>query len=188
MILSADAYNEVVEREGWAALCDVTANFTHPDLRRFMGLWRRATAQGLPAWDDLPPRLLKPYLLDTALYERVGKDGGRRWRVLKMGSHFAQIMGDLSGKFIDEVVPAERLPRWYGSLDATLNSARPLRFLARADLGGMPFLTGEYLTAPLIGDDGSASLVLSVARFTGGRVWDDVIVEARLALGLGEPA
>lgn len=120
MILGADAYNEAVRTENWAALCDATLTFTHPDLRRFLGLWRRTAAQGLPAWGDLLPRELKPYLQDIALYDRVGSGAARRWRVFALGGHFAQIMGNLSGKFLDETVPAERLPHWYASLDATL--------------------------------------------------------------------
>lgn len=183
MILGADAYNDAVRTENWAALCDATLTFTHPDLRRFLGLWRRTAAQGLPAWGDLPPRELKPYLQDIALYERVGSGEARRWRVFALGGHFAQIMGNLSGKFLDEAVPAERLPQWYASLDATLGAGGPLRFLSRVSTTGMSFLTGEYFSAPLLGDDGSASRVLGVGRFTGGRSWEDVVAEARRSLG-----
>ncbi|MBU6298733.1 MAG: hypothetical protein KGJ79_02205 [Alphaproteobacteria bacterium] len=187
MILGAASYNNTARDNGWAAICDGTANFDHPDLRRFLALWRRTRAQGPLAWSNLPP-LLKPYLPDAAVYQRTSSGEERRWRVVRMGSHFAQIMGNLSGKFLDEVIPAGTLPRWYAALDATLGGDGPLRFLARVDNSGMPFLTGEYFTAPLIGEDGSASLVLSVGRFTGGRRWDEIADEARLALGLGRPA
>lgn len=47
----------------------------------------------------------------------------------------------------------------------------------------MSFLTGEYFSAPLLGDDGSVSRVLGVGRFTGGRSWEDVVAEARRGLG-----
>ena len=53
-----------------------------------------------------------------------------------MGTAFAQILGDLTGKFIDEAVPAEFVPRWHASLDATLATGAPLRFLGREDTKG----------------------------------------------------
>lgn len=183
----AAGYNQMAKANGWAALCDGSVAFSHPDLRRLLGLWRsQVTRRGLPARSDLSPRLLKPFQKDIALYERVAPIGGaRRWRILQIGASFAQIMGDHSGKFLDEVIPAGLMPRWNAALDATLTQGMALRFLARADTARMPFLTGEYFFAPLIADDGSASLILVAARYTGGRSWSDVEAEARFILARG---
>ena len=54
----------------------------------------------------MSPRLLKSFLRDVAIYERIGEGQGRRYRVRLMGTAFAQILGDLTGKFIDEAIPA----------------------------------------------------------------------------------
>ena len=183
----AAGYNEKAKAGGWASLCDASVAFRHPDLRRLLGVWRnQATRRGLPARRDLSPRLLKPFQKDIALLERVAEVGGaRRWRVLRMGASLAQIMGDLSGKFLNEVIQTELVPRGNAALDATLTQGVALRFLARADTARMPFLTGEYFAAPLIADDGSASLILVAVRFTGGRSWRDVEAEAYLMLARG---
>ena len=186
MILGASEYNDLAKKEDWPALCDATVKFTHPDLCRLLGVWRKAAkASDPPRESDMTARLLRPFLSDIVIYERVvSRKGERRWRVRLMGASFAQIMGDLNEKFLDKAVHPAILPRWHASLDATLGYRAPLRFLAPANTSGMNFLVGEYFSAPLIAADGSASLVLAAGRFTGGRAWLDVVTEARQALRL----
>ena len=187
MIIGASEYNDLAMKNGWPALCDATVKFTHPDLCRVLGVWRKAAkGGGLPRESDMTARLLRPFLSDIVIYECVvSRKGERRWRVRLMGTSFAQIMGDLSDEFLDKAVPPALLPRWHASLDATLSARAPLRFVAQAVTSGMKFLVGEYLSAPLIAADGSASLVLAAGRFTGGRAWQDVEAEARQALESG---
>ena len=114
MLACASEYNDAAKKNGWPTLCDASAKFVHPDLCRLLGLWRRqAKAHGIPLHADMTPRQLKSFLGDIALYERIAPPGARRrWRVRQMGSSFGQIMGELSGKFLDETVPADLLPRW----------------------------------------------------------------------------
>lgn len=187
VIGGAAEYNRVAAEGGWHSLCDDTASFAHPDLVKLLELWRSEAqaAAGIPPRRVMSPRLLKPFLRDVALYERlVGGDGKRRYRVRLIGTAFAQILGDLTGQFIDEAVPKDFVVRWHGSLDATLGHGAPLRFLSREDTKGMTFLTGEFFSAPLLADDGQMSLVLAAARFSGKRPWTEVDAEARKALGL----
>ena len=178
-------YNENARKSGWPALCDASVRFAHPDLRRLNGTWRKLGKPGqILRYAELPPRPIRPYLADCVLYQREGANGARRWRVKSMGQSFAQIMGDLSGLFLDDALSSELVPRWYAALDCTLGQPAPVRFLTRADSAKMSFLIGEYFSAPLLADDGSASLVLAVGRFTGGRSWADVEAEACKTLGL----
>jgi len=149
-----------------------------------LGLWRKQVKGGIPLRRDMIPRVLKPFHADIAIWERVIEGGKRRWRALQMGASIAQILGDYTGKFLDEVLLPEFLPRWLTALDAALADGTPLRFLGRTDTNAMSFLIGEYFVAPLIADDGSASLVLAAGRFTGGRTWEGVLAEAHKALGL----
>ena len=181
-IESAADYNEAALQDGWQSLCDTTATFSHPDLRRLLGAWRRNIKIGkAPCRRDMTERVLRSFRMDVALYERV--DGpARRWRVEKMGSAFAQIMGDLSGKFLDEVIEPAQMPRWNAALDVTLAVAAPVRFITRNTR--MTFLNGEYFSAPLIGEDGSATFVLAAGRFSSARRWQDIEAEARDRLGL----
>ena len=181
----ADDYNEKAKGGDWVSLCDATVTFSHPDLRRLLGLWRKQAKGGIPLRRDMTPRVLKSFLPDIAICERLTGDGGeRRYRVSMMGVWFAQILGNFTDKFLDDVLEPEHLPRWQVALDATLADGIPLRFLGRTDTNAMSFLNGEYFVAPLLADNGSASFILASGRFTGGRPWEEVEAEARLALGL----
>lgn len=186
VIGGAAEYNAAAVRGNWHSLCDPSLSFLHPDLVRLHELWlAEAQDGGIPLRRVMSPRLLKSFLRDIALYERLkGAGGERRYRVRLVGTAFAQIIGDLTGKFVDEVVPKEFLPRWHAALDATLGARAPLRFLGREDTKGMTFLTGEFFSAPLLADDGQPNIVLAAARFSGKRPWEEVDAEARRTLGL----
>jgi hypothetical protein len=185
IIGDAAEYNRASKAGDWHSLCDVTLKFLHPDLIKLHELWKsEATENGVPLRRTMSPRLLKSFLRDIALYERIGEGAQRRYRVRLMGTSFAQILGDLTGKFLDEAVAADILPRWYGALDATLGAKAPLRFLGREDTNQMSFLTGEFFSAPLIADDGQINLVLGAARYSGKRPWEEVDAEVRKNLGL----
>jgi hypothetical protein len=184
MRTGADDYNKKAKTNDWAALCDASVTFSHPDLRRLLGLWRKQAKGGIPLRRDMTRRVLRGFLQDIAICERVLEGGERRWCVCQQGAWFAQILGDFNGRFLDEVLEPELLPRWQVALDATLADRVPLRFLGRTDTNAMSFLNGEYLVAPLLADDGSASFILGSGRFTGGRPWEEVEAEARQALGL----
>ena len=186
VIGGAADYNAASASLGWHSLCDVTLAFIHPELVRVHELWQSEAGEGgIPLRRVMSPRLLKSFLRDVALYERLtGDDGKRHYRVRLIGTAFAQIVGDMTGKLIEESIAAEFVPRWHASLDATLGHAAPLRFLAREDTKGMTFLTGEFFAAPLLSDDGQMNLVLAAARFSGKRPWDEVDAEARETLGL----
>jgi hypothetical protein len=180
-------YNAAAAGGGWHSLCDTTLSFIHPELVKLHELWRSEAGDGgVPLRRTMSPRLLKSFLRDIAIYERLkATDGGkRRYRVRLIGTAFAQIVGDLTGKFLDEAIPEEFVPRWHASLDTTLGHGAPLRFLGREDTNRMTFLTGEFFSAPLLADDGQMSLVLAAARFSGKRPWEEVDAEARKELGL----
>jgi hypothetical protein len=185
IIGDAAEYNRAAKAGDWHSLCDVTLKFMHPDLIRLHEIWKReAAGSGIVSRKVMSPRLLKSFLRDIALYERIGEGSTRRYRVRLMGTSFAQILGDLTGKFLDDTIPEALLPRWYAALDATLGTRAPLRFLGREDTNQMTFLTGEFFSAPLTADDGQLNLVLGAARYSGKRPWSEVDAEVRKNLGL----
>lgn len=168
------AFNARAASEGWPALCDADLAFLWPDLARCCALWREKVGnRAAPARSDFSLRNLKQLLQDVAIYERVNVTEGRRYRVRLMGSTFAETMGDLTGKFIDEAVPTAFVPRWYAALDATLDAMAPLRFISRSDTFGKTFLVGEYFEAPLLNDAGEANLVLAASHFDAGPTWQE---------------
>ena len=130
MIVKVAEYNELARKSGWPSLCDPSTRFIHPDLRRLNGAWRKLGQPGqMLKYSELPTRPIRPYMADSVLYERQGANTARRWRVKTMGKSFAQIMGDLSGLFLDDALSSELVPRWYAALDCTLGQPMPLRFL-----------------------------------------------------------
>jgi hypothetical protein len=75
-------------------------------------------------------------------------------------------MGDLTGKYLDEAIPEQFLPRWYAALDATLDANAPLRFVARSDTANKSFLIAEYFEAPLLDEHDQATMVLAASHFS----------------------
>jgi len=181
-----ERYTQMAQENGWVGLCDPTLNFRAPELLELCRQWHELKGAGeIPKRADFTPRVLKNSLPHLAIYERVNCPTlGKRYRVRLMGTSFAQILGDLTGKFVDEAVPAAVLPRWYGALDATLGTRAPLRFLGREDTNDMSFLTGEFFSAPLLSDDGQMTMVIGSARYSGKRPWEDLEAEAKKTLGL----
>jgi hypothetical protein len=179
-------YNAVATRDTWHSLCDPTLQFAHPELVKLLDLWRaNAGENGIPPRRVMSARLLRSLVRDIAIYERVvTAEGARRYRVRLFGTGFAHIVGDLTGKYIDEAVGREFVPRWHAALDVTLAENAPLRFVGREDTNNMIFLTGEFFSAPLTADDGQVSLVLGSARYSGRRPWLEVEAETREQLGL----
>lgn len=170
---ASQSFNAKARQAGWASLCDATLAFVRPEFGELLCLWREhAEAEGLPFRKHFGPRSLKALLRHVAIYERV-ENGEARYRVRLMGTAFADAMGDLSGRFIDEAVAPEFLPRWYAALGAAIEARAPLRFVSRLDTVNKSYLVAEYFEAPILADDGSASLILAAGHFAP-RPWTEV--------------
>jgi hypothetical protein len=169
---ACEKFNARAIAEGWPSLCDAALSFQRLEFRVLTATWRNFATSQLPSRKDFTPRSLKSLLRNVVIYERV-TNGTTRYRVRLMGTAFAEIMGDLSGKFLDEAVPPQHLVRWHAALDAALEAGAPLRFVARTDTVDKPFLVGEYFEAPILTDDGSTSMILAAGMFAP-RHWADV--------------
>lgn len=169
-------YNALARAEGWAGLCDNTLAFRRPELAAMLALWREQTKDGAaPHRHCMTPQLLKSHLPHVAIYERVqAAHDKHRYRVRLMGTKFSAVMGDLTGKFIDEAVPPHFLARWHAALDASLDAGVPLRFLSRSDTSGKTFLYGEYLQAPLLSGDGAMNMLFAASIYTPAASWREI--------------
>ncbi len=175
----ASAFNGRAVREGWPSVCDASLSFVRPEFRHLLSIWRAAAASGeIPLRRDITHRDLRALLPRIAIYERLG-DTRPRYRVRLMGTQFASVMGDLTGRFLDEVVPAAFLSRWVAALDASLDAAAPLRFLTRSDTPGKGYLVAEYFEAPLRSDSGEASMVLAAVHFSADKSWSERLTAER---------
>lgn len=178
---ASDKFNALALANGWPSLCDPTLAFCDIRFRVLLSRWHDfSIGDRMPCRRDFTPRTLKELLREVAIYERV-INGSTRYRVRLMGTAFADVMGDMSGQFIDEAVPPAFASRWQASLGAVFEAQAPLRFMARSDTGHKSFLVAEYFAAPLLADDGSLSMVLGAGHFAP-REWDDVVTsEAKKA-------
>ena len=187
-VTDAHSLDELARRRGWAVRCDVGCRFMFGKLNDLHALWRSKTASsGIPLRSEMTARLLKPYLTMLAFHERVpGPDGTRRYRVRLIGEDHTNIAGAVSGKFYDEFLPAKAVPIWNAISDAVLGRGAPLRWLVRADEVNKPYLVGEHFGAPLLADDGTASIVLTASHFESNFRFEDVVaeVEGRLPLAV----
>ena len=104
IIGGAAEYNLAAREGNWHSLCDATLRFNHPDLIRLLALWRsEAGDKPVPLRSTMSPRLLKSFLRDIALYERIkGDDGRRRYRVRLIDAcrHGDDPLGNLGGQTV----------------------------------------------------------------------------------------
>ena len=163
-VQACEKYNVRARAEGWPSVCDAALDFHRVEFRVLIATWRSFATQRLPSRRDFTPRSLKALLRNVVIYERV-TNGSVRYRVRLMGTAFAEMMGDLSGKFLDEVIPEQHLPRWHAALDAGIEAGAPLRFISRMDTLDKPFMVGEYFEAPVLTDDGSPDMILAAGLF-----------------------
>jgi hypothetical protein len=188
-VTRADAANEFVRRQNWPILYDDTCQFIHRELSDLLSVWRSLAGQWDVPWRrDMTARLLQPCLRRLALYERVtGADGSRRYRVRLMGTAIVHMLGELTGRFLDEALPEKFVPRWYPMLDVPLATGAPLRILARVDTVNKSFIVGENISAPLRAEDGETKIVLVATFYDSTRPWTDVAAEECKRLGLEPP-
>jgi hypothetical protein len=159
------AFNAMSAREGWDQYCDSTLAFGHSDFPRMLAIWKeQAAGQPIPARSSMTPRALKDFLPRIAINERASIDPPRfKWRL--MGTQIAQVLGERTGKFIDEDAPPRQIARWNASLDLVLRAVRPLRFAGRVLVNGKTYLNSELLFMPLAGDSGQPRFVLGFGRY-----------------------
>jgi hypothetical protein len=170
---AAAAYNAKAASEGWPALCDASLSFRRPELTALVNIWReKAGTNGIPRRQDISHRSLSSLLARIAIYQRV-EGSERRYRVRLIGTLLAQALGgDLTGRFLDESVPTQFLPRWQTALDAAIAARAPLRFVTCGTLD-RSYLAGEYFEAPLLSDNGEADLVIGAGHHSAERSWSE---------------
>jgi hypothetical protein len=162
---ASERFNALAVREKWPTLCDERLDFESDRLAELLDIWQgvRGT-RPLPQRADFSARVLARHLRHLTFVERlVQPDGTRRYRFRLFGSALATHTGDLTGKFLDEAIPAVFLPSWTASYDTAIEMRMPLRFTARFRATHLEHIMAETLAAPLADASGAASgLLVSV--------------------------
>jgi hypothetical protein len=159
------AFNALSARENWEQQCDPTLAFAHPDFRAMLDIWKeQAGDKPVPARRSMTPRALKGFLPRVAINERASFDPPRfKWRL--MGTQITQILGERTGKYIDEDAPPRQVARWNASLDLVMRCARPMRFRGRVLVNNKTYLASELLFMPLADDAGETRFVMGFGHY-----------------------
>jgi hypothetical protein len=157
------AFNNRASALGWPFQCGLAGDFAHPPLNAALALWRdKAAGRAMPARADMTARAMKPFLTQMSLLEQVAVDGAPRYRVRLHGSALARYSGDSTGKFLEDVVHADRVDGYRALYDTMLTLRAPLRVVSHYQAPEIDYLTGESLIAPLSVPGNDTPLVLSV--------------------------
>ena len=161
------ALNAHAELLGWPFRCDLSLTFAKSELNALCELWRdKANGHGLPSRAALDMRALKPFVRNISILERIGPKGLWRYRFRLFGSSLAQLFGEHTGRYLDEMAVPESLENWLACFDTTIRFGGPLRFINYYQIPSQEFLKGEIFAAPLAAETENQPLVL-IATYVG---------------------
>jgi hypothetical protein len=142
--------------------------FRHANLAAMLAVWQAACGKRhLPSRADFTARLLKPYLRDIVILDVEGAGAGRRrYRHRYIGSAIVELIGEQTGRYLDELVAADEMPHWAEAFDRIVDEGEPARFESEADLAPFAQLQAESLVLPLSDDDARVNRLMTVTYFT----------------------
>jgi len=175
------ALNQRAARESWYHACDPSLSFTDPAYLKLLDLWRvKVGDRPMPKRAEIVPRDLKDILRNIMLFERVEKEPSR-YRIRLIGTSLTSMAGDRTGKMLDEVIPAEHMPRWIACGDLVLDGGQPMRFVGRVHLQGKEYLNAENLFVPLANDNDEPTFVMGFCRYTPRHTESEESWESQIA-------
>ena len=147
--------------------CDGALVFERPELNALRDVWQTfAAADRLPRRSDFGARVLKPFLRNIMIVEREFT-GPAQWRY-KMrleGTAMVEMIGESTGKYLDECYAPEFLPRLIAPYDAVLEQRVPMRVVVELKTPRLDYLTAESLIAPLANARGETAFALRCTYF-----------------------
>ncbi len=175
------ALNQRAVTEKWFHYCDPTLAFTDHFYDHLLEVWRaKAGERPMPQRSAITPRDLKGILPNIILAERTERNPSR-YRVRLVGTGLTDIVGNGTGKMIDEVVPPDLAARWVECCDLVLDGGQPMRFLGRVHLQGREYLDAENLFVPLANGNDEPTFVMGLCRYTQRRTQDEQSWENQIA-------
>jgi hypothetical protein len=158
--------NEKATLRGWAFVCERGPHFEAPKLVEVHALWESRSAPGkLPARAEFSARDLLRVLPVLMIAEIVRTDDRMRFRYRYVGTQMASTIGEMTGRFLDEVLPEPSLERTTACYQATVDAREPLRVVTRSSLNTVSYLSAEILSAPLAGDGTTVDMLMTVTSF-----------------------
>jgi hypothetical protein len=168
MVEALDPLDEIrilSEHNGWGGTFEYAIAFDHPKLDSMLVRWLAKARDGIPRRSDLDARTLQDILPNLWMVDAVPSGATTRYRCRRMGTEVAAALGEMTGKYLDETIPAPLLPRWTLACEAFLRCRKPVRFTCNVDLPQANFLQAEALHAPLLDAAGKPTILMSVMFF-----------------------
>lgn len=154
-------FNAQAQAKGWYFRCDAGPNFTRTELGALCDLWHAKSGAGRPpSRADFDMRSLKPFLRNISFLERHGGEDAARYRFRLFGSSLAELFGECTGQYLDEMVSPVLLANWTAAYNMLIRYGAPLRFYNHKL---SPLLNGEIFGAPLAPDAEGRPLVMASA-------------------------
>ena len=181
VVATVRALNQRAVKEKWFHYCDPTLAFSDHFYDHLLEVWRaRAGERPMPQRSAITPRDLKDILRDILLVERT-QSNPSRYRIRLIGTGLVTIVGEGTGKMIDEVVPPDHAARWAECCDLVLDGGQPMRFLGRVHLQGREYLDAENLFVPLANGSNEPAFAMGLCRYTPRRTQDEKSWENQIA-------
>lgn len=159
---AADRYNARAVADGWESRSDPDLAFGRQALTDMLLLWDEKAAGGVPKRSSFDARSLKTVLPYVVIVEKVVQGDRKRWRYRYFGTEMVRLLGEYTGRFLDEVLPPEHENRWSFCYDCALDTPAPMRLTVGYQLARLEYYDGEVLQMPLLDDSGAATLVMGV--------------------------
>jgi hypothetical protein len=117
----------------------------------------------LPSRADIDPIDLRRLLPQILLSEVVRAAAGLRFRFRLAGTAFTTLVGrDVTGLFLDELGPPDRVAPVHRAMTAVVEHARPAYLVSHVTVRSEEYLMAKRLGVPLAADGRNVDMVLAV--------------------------
>lgn len=137
------------------------------ELRGLLAIWRSKLGPGgeLPAREAFDPLLLKPYL--PHIYIVAYEAATDRYRYRLIGTEITATYGrDSTGKYFDEIYPAEDMKTFRDGYDEIRLKRQPMAFYATMYFVGRDHMKLEALILPVAAPAGDNPQFLGAVYFS----------------------
>jgi hypothetical protein len=178
---AAENFNRFAVQTDAPGRCDVTLAFERPELVQAVSVWRDSAAgRDMPLRRDMNAHTLKPFLPNVVIVDVVDGDAARRYQIRLIGTTVSRVLGDLTGKFLDEAVVSPYRERWCAAVDTAVNAGCPIRLSGRLEYGGQDYIAMDIMLAPIGERDDRPEAVLAVIypKYSARHVFEPMVKNA----------
>jgi hypothetical protein len=140
------------------------ADAFEPEFAELLRYWEsKRQGERLPARTDIDPLDLSRLLPHLLLFDVVRGDGGVRFKFRVAGTAFSAMIGrDVTGLYLDELGPPDRVAAVISGLSAIVETGRPCFLAGRPTLHSDQVMSVKRLGVPLASDGHAVDMILAV--------------------------